>query len=193
MDEGINPILLTFPESFETERLIIRAPQWGEGVLVNQAILESVEELRQWMPFVKTIPTVDESERYIRKARLNFLERVDLVLLVFDKHTSEFVGSSGLHNIDWGLRKFEIGYWIRTSRSGYGLMTEAVNGITRFAIDHLEANRIEIRCNARNLPSARLAERAGFTLEGILRNQTRDEAGTLGDKMIFSKVKGIEY
>jgi hypothetical protein len=30
-------------------------------------------------------------------------------------------------------------------------------------------------------------------LEGVLRNQTRDESGLLGDKMIFSKVKGIEY
>jgi RimJ/RimL family protein N-acetyltransferase len=145
------------------------------------------------MPFAKTVPSVDESEGFIRKARLNFLERVDLMLLVFDKQTSEFVGSSGLHRIDWDLRNFEIGYWIKTSRSGHGLMTEAVNGITSFAINHLDANRIEIRCNARNLPSARLAERAGFTLEGVLRNQTRDESGLLGDKMIFSKVKGIEY
>lgn len=39
-------------------------------------------------------------------------------------------------------------------------MTEALNGITSFAINHLEANRIEIRCSSGNVASIRVAERA---------------------------------
>ncbi|CAM2915122.1 GNAT family N-acetyltransferase [Paenibacillus sediminis] len=190
---SINPILISFPEEFETNRLIIRAPQWGDGAIINEAIRESVDELRPWLPFARTVPSVDESEAYVRKARLDFLARTDLVLHLFDKHTGEFVGSSGLHRINWDIRHFEIGYWVRTSRSGQGYMTEAVNGITNFAITHLEANRIEIRCNSRNISSTRVAKRAGYTLEGVLRSISREETGELANINIFSKVRGYEF
>ncbi len=46
------------------------------------------------------------STAYVRKARLNFLERTDLVLHLIDKNTGQFVGSSGLHRFDWNIRKF---------------------------------------------------------------------------------------
>ncbi|MNK29038.1 Ribosomal-protein-serine acetyltransferase [compost metagenome] len=187
------PILLSFPEEFETERLIIRAPRYGDGALINEAICESVNELRPWLPFARNLPTPDESEAYVRKARLNFLERTDLVLHLFDRNTNEFIGSSGLHRFDWDIRNFEIGYWLRTSRTGQGLAVEAVHGVTDFAVTYLEAKRLEIRCEANNQASGRVAERAGFTREGILRNASLDEFGGLADIMIFAKAKGYEY
>ncbi|WP_338555535.1 GNAT family N-acetyltransferase [Paenibacillus sp. KS-LC4] len=188
-----NPILISFPESFETERLLIRAPQWGDGIFCNEAIGESLEQLKPWMPFAQTMPTIEQSEAYVRKARLNFLERTDLPLHLFDKQTGAFVGSSGLHRFDWDVRRFEIGYWLRTSRLGQGLMTEAVNGITDFAIQELKASRIEIHCNEMNRASARVAERAGFTLEGVLRRSAREQTGELANACIYAKVKGYEF
>lgn len=190
---SFNPIMLTIPESFHTERLTIRAPQWGDGAAVNEAVRESAEQLRLWLPFAEKIPSLEESEMTVRKARLQYLERTDMILHLRDRHTDEFLGSSGLHRIDWNARCFEIGYWIRTLRAGEGLMTEAVRGIEQFAITHLEANRLEIRCDARNVRSAKVAERAGYTLEGILRKMRRDSTGTLVDFMVFSKVRGSEF
>jgi ribosomal-protein-serine acetyltransferase len=189
----MNPILLSFPEQFETSRLLIRAPQWGDGQYVNEAVHESVNEMRPWLPFVKNTPSVEESEAYVRKARLNFLERTDLVLHVFDKNSGQFVGSSGLHRFDWNVKKFEIGYWLRTSRTGEGLMTETVNGIVTFAITELGANRLEVRCNTRNVASIGVANRAGFTLEGTFRSVSLDDSGELTSTHVFSKVKGFEY
>lgn len=189
----MDPILLSFPDSFETDRLILRAPQYGDGILINEAVQESVNEMRPWLPFVRKLPTVDESEAYVRRARLHFLERTDLVLHVMDKRTGQFVGSSGLHRFDWDIRKFEIGYWLRTSRTGEGLMTEAVNGITSFAIEYLDANRLEIRCSSENKESIRVAERAGFTLEGTMRNIGHDEFGKLTHIKVFAKAKGYEF
>ncbi|WP_181014093.1 GNAT family N-acetyltransferase [Paenibacillus xylanivorans] len=190
---SINPLMLSFPESFNTQRLTIRAPQWGDGAAVNEAIRESAEQLRLWLPFAENIPSLEESEANARKARLQFLERTDMMLHLRDRFTDEFVGSSGLHRIDWNARCFEIGYWIRTSRAGEGLMTEAVRGIEQFAITDLEANRLEIRCDARNVRSAKVAERAGYTLEGVLRKMRRDSTGTFVDMMVFAKVRGDEF
>ncbi|KAF4325745.1 hypothetical protein G195_000708, partial [Phytophthora kernoviae 00238/432] len=80
-----------------------------------------------------------------------------------------------------------------TSRAGEGLMTEAVRGIEQFAINCLKANRLEIRCDARNVRSAKVAERAGYTLEGVLRKMRRDSTGELVDMMVFAKVRGDEF
>jgi RimJ/RimL family protein N-acetyltransferase len=188
-----DPILLDFPESFESERLLIRAALWHDGAAINEAVRESIEELRPWMPWAHTIPTLEESEKNIRYSRTEFLERKDLRLLLLNKQTGQLVGSSGLHQIDWQARKFEIGYWVRTSCQQQGYITEAVHAITSFAIQELQANRIQIRCDARNIRSAQVAERCGFTLEGILRNETCDVDGALSNTMIFSKVRGVEY
>ncbi|QTH45341.1 GNAT family N-acetyltransferase [Cohnella sp. LGH] len=180
--------MYSIPESFESKRLLIRAPIWNDGIKVNEAVKESKEELRPWMPWAKNIPTVEESEVSIRRSRLQFLERSDLRLLLFLKGTDELVGSSGLLRIDWQARKFEIGYWVRTSYANQGYITEEVEAISSFAINELQANRIEIRCDDRNERSARVAERLGISLEGTtLRNEKCDVDGSLRNTMIFSK------
>lgn len=191
-DSTTNPILLPFPESFESERLLIRAPLWGDGAAVNEAIAESAAELRPWMPWVHNIPSVEESEANIRQARLQFLAREDLRLLLFRKETGQLVGSSGLHRIDWSARRFEIGYWVRTSCTGQGYASEAVAAIGQYAVRELQANRLEIRCDARNERSARVARSQGYTLEGILRRDTCGTDGQLRDTMVFAKVRGAE-
>ncbi|MFD2115170.1 GNAT family N-acetyltransferase [Paenibacillus yanchengensis] len=188
-----DPILLDIPESFESERLIIRAPLWGDGRLVNEAVTESIAELQPWMPWAQTIPTLEQSEVNIRHARLQFLERKDLRLQLLHKESGQFLGGSGLHRMDWHARTFEIGYWVRTSFAKQGYITEAVQAITTYAIGQLQANRVEIRCDSRNTRSALVAERAGFSLEGILRNDTYHVDGSLRNTMVFSKVRGVEY
>ncbi|MFF2479957.1 GNAT family N-acetyltransferase [Paenibacillus sp. NPDC058071] len=194
MDTNPSPLLLNIPEKFESERLIIRASEHGDGAALNEAVHESVEQLRSWMPWAQSLPTVQESEMYARRGRVEYLERTDMGLLLFGKTDGRLIGSSGLHRIDWKARKFEIGYWVRTSYAGQGYITEAVDAITHFAIRELQAMRVEIRCDARNLRSARVAERCGFTLEGVLRKERIDAIdGTPTDTMVFAKVRGEEF
>jgi RimJ/RimL family protein N-acetyltransferase len=178
--------LLDFPEGFETERLRVRSPLPGDGPQMHAAVNESLEELSPWMPWPGEHETVEDSEASVRRARARFLERSDLQMLLFLKGTNTLVGSSGLHRIDWSVPKFEIGYWCRTRFAGRGYVTEAVRGITAFAFDALGARRVEIRCDSRNLPSAGVAERAGFGLEGKLRNNEKSTDGDLRDTLVFS-------
>ncbi len=111
------------------------------------------------------------------RAYAKFLLRKDLRLYMFRQSSGRFVGSTGLHRINWDVGLFEISYWIRTAESHQGLVTEAVHGIVRWAADHLDARRIEIRCDARNLRSRNVAERAGFHLEAVLRQDEPDVQG----------------
>ena len=191
-----NPLLLDFPDEFETERLIIRAPRPNTGALLNEAVRESLSELRVWMPWADHEPPIEESEEHCRRAHAKFLLREDLTWHLWLKDGTAFgfpqgtfVGGSGLHRIDWNVPKFEIGYWLRTGLQGRGLMTEAVIGIKDFAFEHLKARRVEIRCDARNEKSSAVARRAGFELEGHSRHDARDHNGELRDTLIFSLVR----
>lgn len=183
-------ILRNIPDSFESERLLIRSPRPGDGAIVNAAILDSLTELRPWMPWAQQTPTVDDNERYVREAHVRFLKREDLPLLLLLKGTEIMVGSSGLHRINWAVPKFEIGYWARTPYAGQGYITEAVAAITAFAFTTLGAHRVEIRCDAKNERSAAVARRGGFTLEGTLRNEDRcPMTKELRDTLVFAKIK----
>jgi ribosomal-protein-serine acetyltransferase len=180
------------PESFETGRLVVRAPRWEDAAAINAAVLESLAELRPWLRWAQAAPTLEESEESVHRARLRFLARRDLRLHIFHKHSGVLLGASGLHRIDWALRRFEIGYWLRTSQTGRGYMSEAVAGITDLAAGELAANRVEIRCDARNTRSRRIPERLGFRLEGVLRSEALDPDGRPADEMVFAKVRGRE-
>ena len=50
------------PDHFETERLLIRAPQPGDGPAINAAVVESIDDLRPWMPWAQTTQSVAEQE-----------------------------------------------------------------------------------------------------------------------------------
>lgn len=187
-----NPILFDFPDSFETERLIIRAPRPGDGAVVNAAVRESNDHLKPWMPWAVNLQTVEETEMTVRQGAARWLLREDLWMLLFRKEDGLYVGGSGLHRINWSVPSFEIGYWVRARLEGKGYVTEAVKGITSFAFDRLKAERVEIRCDALNERSAAVARRAGYTLEGQLRHDDWTTQGTLRDTLVFGILRA-EY
>lgn len=171
-----SPILLDFPAEFSTGRLLIRAPRPGDGTAINAAIHASHAELRSWMPWAQALPSPAETEVLVRRKCAEFILREDLWLILFVRDTGTLVGMSGLHRMDWRVPRFEIGYWAHTAHSGRGYITEAVRGVADFAREHLHARRLEIRCDARNTRSSRVAERAGFTLEGVQQHDACDAA-----------------
>lgn len=185
----MEPILLTFPHQFETERLIVRAPKQEDWKPLYIAMQASINELKPWLPFARKNQTEQDVQKTTKEAYLNFLSREDLRFHAFDKETGKFIISSGLHRIDWEVRKFEIGYWIDTKYSGKGYVTEMVKGLASFAFRELAANRVEIRCDTKNGRSKAVAERAGFELEGILRNDDIEENGELRDTCVFAVIK----
>jgi RimJ/RimL family protein N-acetyltransferase len=184
------PILRDFPESFETARLVVRAPLFGDGPEMCAAVAESLPELRAWLPWATETPTPDGYEANVREARARFLLREDLRFqLYLRSDAGTLVGSSGLHRIDWEAGRFEIGYWLRTRFVGQGLMTEAVRGLARFAFRELDANRLEIWCDARNARSSEVARRVGFIHEGTFIDHTRALDGSMATGLCFRMLR----
>lgn len=98
------------------------------------------------------------------------------------------VGATGLHDLDWEWRAFQIGYWLRTSAVGHGYAQEAVEAVVPMAFSELRAQRLELRCDPRNDRSRQVAERVGFVLDGRLRKATRTPAGYPRDTLVYSLI-----
>jgi RimJ/RimL family protein N-acetyltransferase len=159
-------------------------------------VSESLAELQPWMPWAQKAPLANESEALSRGAHAKFLQRTDLVYSMWahggNGVEQRLVGGSGLHRIDWSVPRFEIGYWCRSGFSGRGYVTEAVLALSRMAFDQLGAQRVEIRMDDRNTASWRVAERAGFRLDGVLRRDTVAVDGAVRDTRVYSRVRGVE-
>ena len=184
-----HPTLRNFPDHLETKRLLIRAPRPGDGATVNAAVRESFAELHAWMPWAQEMPPVEETEQFVRRGAAGWLMQDNLPMLIFRRDDGLFLGGSGVHALDWTVPKVEIGYWLRTSATGQGYMTEAVIGLTQFAFEALGAVRIEIRCDSRNARSTAVAERAGYTLEAHFRCHERAADGSLRDTLVYARIK----
>ena len=186
-------ILLNIPGSVETARLAIRHPQPGDGELLYSAIAETLHDLRQFPashPWALAEPSVQRSESFCRDAHAQFLSRDVLHFLMFLKPEMRCVGRISLFNIEWEVPKFEIGYWCRSSLQGQGLALEAMRAITNYAFSELGANRIEALPDELNMPSRRVCECAGYTLEGVRRNDKMESDGVLRNTCIYSATPG---
>ncbi|MEI5906767.1 GNAT family N-acetyltransferase [Bacillus spongiae] len=186
----MNPLLLDIPLQIETERLILRAPhQSGDGMIVNKAIKNSINELKEWLPFAQRVPAVEETEMNLREAHMKFLKRDSFRFLIFHKNTNDFIGTASLQGIDWDIPKCEIGYWMNTTYTGKGYMTEAVKELINLGLNHIKFKRMEIRCESTNVKSRSIPEKLQFTLEGTLRNDDLSADGcNLTDTCIYSIV-----
>lgn len=183
------PILVDLPRELRTPRLVIRPPFPGTGARLNEAVLESLESLRPWMIWAQRPPTVDENEAWIREVAAEYLTRRAMHMHMWCRETGEFVGGVGFHRVVWSVPCMEHGYWCRDAFVGRGLVTEAVRYLTAWVFEELEAERVEIRCDARNVRSIAVAERAGFRREAVLRRSLRGVDGTLRDTLVFARFR----
>jgi RimJ/RimL family protein N-acetyltransferase len=188
MDALQQALLLNIPERIETERLILRAAKSHDGPEAFEAVVESVNELKPWMPWVHPEPLLESSIRFHAEAQAKWYSREMLDFQWHDKATGRLIGKGGFHTINWTVPKLEIGYWVRTSMAGKGYCTEAVNALVSFAQKEFSTKRLEICSDPRNKKSCTVAERCGFVLEGILKQNMRAPDGNLRDSCMYALV-----
>lgn len=180
--------LMPLFEELRGERVIVRPYREEDAAALQEAVAESREHVRPWLPFADHHQTVDESRDWILHCMAKWLLREDMLTSLWDAETGRYVGGSGLHPRNWDVGFFEIGYWIRASAEGRGYITGAVKLQTDFAFAHLGANRVMIRCDARNTRSASVPRRLGFVEEGRLRNAEPANDGGLRDMLVFALI-----
>lgn len=102
---------------------------------------------------------------------------------------SDLIGGIGL-GLGEDVHRFsaEMGFWLAEPYWGKGIMTETVKRLTEFAFDQYKLKRIFAEPYTTNPASARVLEKAGYILEGIMRaNVVKD--GKILDQYLYARVK----
>jgi RimJ/RimL family protein N-acetyltransferase len=183
------PTAIPLPGEWLGRRVLIRPYAVADAAAVGEAVAESRDELRPWMPWVDSHRTIEGTIDFCARSQAEWLLRTNLNLAIFERESGRYLGGTGFHRLDWTARTFEIGYWLRTSAVGHGYMTESVRVLTRGAYEDMAANRVRIQCDARNVRSRHVAERCGYVLEGTLRRDELTTAGQLRDTLMFSLLR----
>jgi [ribosomal protein S5]-alanine N-acetyltransferase len=97
------------------------------------------------------------------------------------------VGGIGIH-LGQNERRHTagVGYWLGEDFWGRGIMTEAVAAFTEFCFENFGLRRISAEVFANNPASARVLEKAGFILEGRLKNNVIKN-GELLDSLLYAR------
>lgn len=103
--------------------------------------------------------------------------------------TDELLGSVSLLRLDWQHLRGEVGYWLAHEARRRGHATRALRLICAWGFDALGLERIELLAATGNRPSQRVAERAGFTREAVLRSYFRAKDGYL-DMVAYGLLAG---
>ncbi|HEX5448715.1 MAG TPA: GNAT family N-acetyltransferase [Gaiellaceae bacterium] len=99
-----------------------------------------------------------------------------------------FIGFAAIVRLDLDLRQGEIGYIVSPHARGRGVAARAVELITRWGFEELGLERLELRIDARNDASQRVAERSGYRLDGVLRSLAFKE-GLRTDTGVWSRLR----
>jgi RimJ/RimL family protein N-acetyltransferase len=173
------------PYRVTTERLVVRCWEPRDAPLLKEAIDSSLDHLRPWMPWAADEPQPLEAKvALLRRFRGQFDLGQDFLYGLFSPDESEVVGGSGLHTRA-GEGALEIGYWIRASRAGHGLATEATAALTRVAFDVCRVDRVQIRVDPANAPSIAIPRKLGFVEEAKLRRRLPSRGAGPRDAIVF--------
>lgn len=180
------------PERYTTEAFVIRCYFPGDEALLSEAINSSYDHLKTFMPWAKPDQSVEETRRVVHQWRARYLLNENYGLGIFEPDEGRFLGSTGFHLREGsGLSNLsaEIGMWIRGDAAGQGLGTRVLQALVAWGFSAWPWQRLAWRCDADNMASRRTAEKAGFTLEGVLRAYRRLESGVRKDTYCYGLLK----
>jgi ribosomal-protein-serine acetyltransferase len=149
------------PELIEGDGVVLRRWRVADAPAQHRVLLESLEHLRPWMPFVATEPlSLSERAALIAEWEREWELGGDVYLAILVD--GEVAGSAGLHR-RIGPGGLEIGYWLHPGFTGRGIATAAARALTGAALGVEGVDRVEIRNDRANVASGAVPARLGYT------------------------------
>ena len=153
------------------------------------ALVELVQdpEIPRWTRIPSPYGPRDADDWFALQARGQ--EQGALLNLMVVERDNRILGSVGIVELNWEEGRCELGYWLGREARGRGVMTKAVRLLSAWIFESLPMDRITITAEPENHASRTVAERAGFTFEGVLRSYFVNK-GVRRDAASYSLVRG---
>jgi RimJ/RimL family protein N-acetyltransferase len=169
----------------------------GDGVIVLRPWTESdvpaiadacrEQEIARWLDQVPQPYTEADARAYVALGRRGWSDGTLATFAVTDATSSEVLGAIGVHWLDTANGVGEVGYWVKAGARGRGIAPRALGLVAHWALEERRLGRLQLRADVRNTASIRVAEKAGFVREGVLRSiRYNERQGRRVDFAVFS-------
>lgn len=128
----------------------------------------------------------EDAYAWIERSRAQWASGESAVFAIVLAGADEYLGGIDVRSGPWPVG--EIGYGVRHEARGRGVATRALRLLARWALDELGLVRVELATDVDNGPSQRVAEKAGFVREGVLRRRLTIK-GRSSDCAMYSLVR----
>jgi ribosomal-protein-alanine N-acetyltransferase len=165
----------TWPIVLQSDEISLRPARLRDRSKWNQVRAENKEWLTPWEATLPQLPLSSPSREnqsepptfYQMVRSLNREARAGRSYSFLIWSGANLVGQVTMGGVLFGaLRGAHIGYWIDRNFANKGLTTQAVKLVSGFGFTELGLHRIEINVRPENAASCRVAEKAGFIMEG---------------------------
>lgn len=125
------------------------------------------EHLRPWMPWIEVTNCVEDTLTFVKSALVERERGNGYQYVIMEGEN--VIGTLGHHHYNARDHEIYIGYWLDAEYQGRGIMTRACRALIDLTFEHMPIHRMVIQANVENLASRKVAERLGFTFEGVAR------------------------
>jgi ribosomal-protein-serine acetyltransferase len=153
------------PEQLDGGDIELRRARPEMSDEIYDASKASFNELHQWMTWADEVPSREALAEFLNSAQTLFDRDEDSNYALIEKASGDVVGSAGLH-LKGDPHSREIGYWVRSDRTGRGYATSAARALCDAAFFYLPITRVVIRMDKANAASASVPPKIGFQLFG---------------------------
>jgi len=172
----------------ETPRLVLLPIDSSDAPDLWNAVEASRPQLERWLPWVPFDTDPAANQRFIDACAADWDAGRAVRMAIRDRQSRELLGVVGLDSCVHLHRSCELGYWLKLTATGRGLMTEAAQACVEFAFQRIGMHRIRCAAASDNYASLRVISRLGFRFEGIAR-EAEFVASRWLDHAVFSKLE----
>ena len=150
----------------EHSLVAIRPYRASDAPDLYRAAMESVTELRPFMPWCRPDLTEAEQHAWVEAQVVAYAAKsaYEFAIVASD---DRYLGGCGLNQIDLVNRRANLGYWVRSTATGRGVASAAVQHLAQWAFANTDLIRLELVIAVENEASLRTAVRAGARREGL--------------------------
>jgi RimJ/RimL family protein N-acetyltransferase len=177
------------PESPLSDGVVTLRPWREDDAAALVEALDGDAEILRWLDSIPQPYTDADARAWLSQADRSWQDGAASPFAVVDASTGRLLGGIGIRWIDRLNQIGEVGYWTRDEARGQGLTTRALRLLTAWALDAAGCERIVLRADTENIPSQRVAERAGYVREGVERSaRFSARQGRRVDFVVYSRL-----
>jgi RimJ/RimL family protein N-acetyltransferase len=177
------------PHRIDLDDVVLRPFEWTDEPAVAEALQDP--DILRWTAGTAVIRTpADQRAKRWLEPRIDGWSRGNAVFAVADAASDQVLGNVSVRDIDRVPDQAVVAYWVNPAARGRRLAARALDAAARWAFDKdgLGLHRLSLDHSLVNEGSCRVAVRAGFQLEGTMRDYYVEPTGQRHDSHLHARL-----